>query len=319
MKPRILLTGKNGQLGGELQTLLLRFGETIALGHAELNLADPDAVRRIVRESRPALIVNAAAYTAVDQAESDEATAHAVNAVAPGILAEEAKKLGALLVHYSTDYVFDGSKGSPYDESDPPGPLSAYGRTKLAGEQAIQATGAAHLIFRTEWVYATRGRNFLLTILRLTTQREELRIVDDQLGAPTWSRMIAAATARILERHSPSLLAERSGVYHLTAAGQTTWYGFARAILEECADPSRLGPWFAEATGGRPLVTQRILPIATSDYPTPARRPLCSVLSNNKLRRTFAIELPDWRAQLHWAMSGDEADRLPDLASGGKR
>ena len=244
-------------------------------------------------------------------------TARTVNAEAPGILAEEAKTLGALLVHYSTDYVFDGSKGSPYEESDPPGPISAYGRTKLAGERAIQATGAAHLIFRTEWVYATRSRNFLLTILRLATQREELRIVDDQLGAPTWSRMIAAATARILERHTPSDLAERSGIYHLTAAGETTWYGFARAILEECADPARLGPWFAEATGGRPLIARHIVPIATSDYPTPARRPPYSLLSNDKLRRTFAIELPDWRTQLHWAMRGEETDHPLDLTSSG--
>jgi dTDP-4-dehydrorhamnose reductase len=318
MKPTILLTGKSGQVGGELLSLLPRIGETIAPGRADLDLADPAAIRRVVRELRPALIVNAAAYTAVDQAESEEARAHAVNAVAPGILAEEAKTLGVMLVHYSTDYVFDGAKRSPYEESDPTGPLGAYGRTKLAGEEAIRATGAAHLIFRTEWVYARTGRNFLLTILRLATQREELRIVSDQTGAPTWSRMIAAATVRILERCPASELAERSGIYHLTAAGETTWYGFARAILEECADPARLDPWFTQATAGRRLMAKSVLPIATLDYPTPAWRPPYSVLSNRKLRQTFALELPDWRAQLHRAMRGDEADLLPEPVAGAK-
>ena len=316
MKPAILLTGKSGQVGGALLSLLPRIGETFAPGHADLDLADPASIRRVVRELHPALIVNAAACTAVDQAESEEARAHAVNAVAPGILAEEAKALGAMLVHYSTDYVFDGSKRSPYEESDPTCPLGAYGRTKLAGEEAIRATGAAHLIFRTEWVYATAGRNFLLTILRLATQREELRIVSDQTGAPTWSRMIAAATARILERSPAAELAERSGIYHLTAAGETTWYGFARAILEESADSARLGPWFAQATAGRPLIAKSVLPITTLDYPTPARRPLYSVLSNRKLRQTFALKLPDWRAQLRRAMRGDEAELLPEPVAG---
>jgi dTDP-4-dehydrorhamnose reductase len=307
MPPAILLTGKSGQVGGELFPLLQRIGETIAPSHADLDLADPSSIRRVVRELRPSLIVNAAAYTAVDQAESDEPRAHAVNAVAPGVLAEEAKSLGALLVHYSTDYVFDGSQRSPYEETAPTSPLGAYGRSKLAGEEAIRSAGAAHLIFRTTWVYGTSGKNFLLTILRLASQREELRIVSDQTGAPTWSRAIASATATILRRFPPAALAERTGIYHLTAAGQTTWYDFARAILEDCADPALFGPWFAQATSGRPLIAKSILPISTADYPTPARRPAYSVLSNRKLLQTFALQFPDWRSQLRLALRGDAA------------
>ncbi len=198
MKPVILLTGKNGQVGCELLRLLPQLGELVAVGHNQLDLSKPADIRRIIQDVRPQLIVNAAAYTAVDQAERDETTAQAVNTEAPGLMAEEAKKIGAVLVHYSTDYVFDGAKRLPYDEADSANPINVYGKTKLAGEQAIRGSGVPHLIFRTSWVYATRGRNFLLTILRLATEREELRIVCDQTGAPTWGREIAVSTANTL-------------------------------------------------------------------------------------------------------------------------
>src|SRR6266446_8386438 len=198
MKPIILLTGKNGQVGGELLRLLPQLGEVVALGHDQLDLSNPSDIRRTIREVRPQLIVNAAAYTAVDQAETDETTAQAVNAQAPGLMAHEAKKIGAALIHYSTDYVFDGAKRIPYDEADSPNPMSVYGKTKFAGEEAIRASGVPHLIFRTAWVYATRGRNFLLTILRLATERKEIRIVSDQVGAPTCASEVAAATSKIL-------------------------------------------------------------------------------------------------------------------------
>src|SRR5216684_728615 len=198
MKPVILLTGKNGQVGAELLRLLPQLGEVVALGHDQLDLSNPTDISRTIREVRPQLIVNAAAYTAVDQAETDETTARAVNGEAPGLMAEEAKKIGAVLVHYSTDYVFDGTKKAPYDEIDSINPINVYGKTKFAGEEAIRGTGVPHLIFRTSWVYATRGRNFLLTILRLATEREELRIISDQVGAPTCASDVAAATSKIL-------------------------------------------------------------------------------------------------------------------------
>ncbi len=200
MNHKILLTGKNGQLGDDLRHVLSRLGDVVATDRQQFDLSRPDEIRKKIRELQPTLIVNAAAYTAVDQAEKDEAAARAINSQAPAIMAEEAKKIGAALVHYSTDYVFDGSKNSPYDEDDPPNPISVYGATKLAGEQAIRDSGVDHLIFRTAWVYSTRGKNFLLTILRLATQREELRIVRDQIGAPTWSREIAGATVKTLEQ-----------------------------------------------------------------------------------------------------------------------
>jgi len=304
MNLRSLLTGKNGQVGRELQSLLPRFGEVIALDRQQLDLAKPDDIRRVVREVQPGLIVNAAAYTAVDQAEKEEPAAQAINAEAPGVLAEEAKKIGAALVHYSTDYVFDGSKRTPYEEDDPPNPINAYGRTKLAGETAIRESGVAHLIFRTEWVYARQGRNFLITILRLATQREELRIVSDQVGAPTSSREIARATAeifaQIFESQSNSASwPEVSGTYHMSAAGETNWCEFANAILEEASHVDQSAAWIAKATGGHPLIAQRIIPIRSEEYPTPARRPAYSVLSNARLAQTFGVQLPDWRTQLH--------------------
>lgn len=304
----ILLTGKNGQIGFELKKILPRLGELIALDREDLDLSDSSETRRMVQELRPRLIVNAAAYTAVDQAETDQHAARALNAEAPAVLAEAARKVGAALVHFSTDYVFDGLKNSPYIEDDPTNPLSVYGKTKLAGEEAIRQIGVLHLIFRTAWVYGTRGRNFLLTILRLASQREELRIVGDQIGAPTWCREIAQATASILQNlsdASPSAmsLSDLSGTYHMTAAGSTTWFDFARAILDEGARTSPYVPWFADATSGRPLTIQRIVPITTAEYPTPAQRPAYSVLSNERLFRTFHVRLPDWRTQLHSAFS----------------
>jgi len=311
MKPKILLTGKNGQVGAELAMVLPQLGEVIALDHQQLDLSRPDDIRRTIQEIRPLLIVNAAAYTAVDQAEKEEAMAQSINADAPALMAQEAKKIGAGLVHYSTDYVFDGSKHSPYEENDPPNPISVYGKTKLAGEQAIQDAGLPHLIFRTAWVYATRGRNFLLTILRLASEREELRIVRDQIGAPTWCREIARGTALVLGRLSDNrkgalTLPEAGGIYHMSAAGVTTWYDFAQAILDEASHAPPNLPWLAAATGGRTLIAKRILPITTAEYPTPARRPAYSVLSNSRLAQRFGIRLTDWRTQLHSALTDSQ-------------
>jgi len=301
---RILLTGKNGQVGFELERRLARLGQVVAPGRGEMDLSDPDAVRRTLREAKPDLIVNAAAYTAVDRAEAEPERALAVNGVAPGILAEEAKRLGAALIHYSTDYVFDGSKGAPYTEEDEPRPISAYGRTKLAGERAIEAVDIPHLILRTSWVYGARGSNFLLTILRLAKERDELAIVDDQIGAPTWSRAIAAATGTILEYlgwNQPAFhdaCAAKRGTYNLTAAGQTSWHGFAAAILAHAAS----------APPGTPFCLEQapvLKPITTEQYPTPAQRPRYSVLSNAKLQRTFGVAMPDWKSSLADCMSSE--------------
>src|SRR5258708_4836808 len=268
MKLTILLTGKTGQLGSELDRLLPKLGEVIAPDRKDLDLREPEKIRQIMRDARPQLVVNAAAYTAVDAAETDQPNALAVNTEAPRMLAVEAKKLGAMLVHFSTDYVFDGSKKAPYVETDPPNPLNAYGKTKLTGEQAIRDSGAAHLIFRTSWVYATHGRNFLLTILRLATEREELKIVGDQVGAPTCAFDLAEATMRIVAgiiagTKSQLTFPEASGTYHMTAAGQTTWYEFANAILDEALRAPEDLPWLASATNGRPLIARPLLPIAT--------------------------------------------------------
>jgi len=314
VKPKILLTGKNGQVGAELARLLPPLAEVIALDRRDLDLSKPDEIRRMIREHCPQIIVNAAAYTAVDLAEKEEELALAINGHAPSVMAEEAKKIGAALVHYSTDYVFDGSKSSPYDENDPPSPLSAYGRTKLAGERAIESIGVPHLIFRTEWVYATVGRNFLLTILRLATQREELRIVRDQTGCPTWCRDIAAATTKVLAQliekdpqNPAAAIAAVSGAYHMTSAGQTTWHEFATAILEEGAQVPATTPWFRAATGGKPLIARRVVPITTSEYPTPARRPAYSVLSNVRISLVFGLQMPDWRTSLHSAFAAGKS------------
>ncbi len=272
---RILIAGKNGQIGWELQRTLGALGEVTALGRAEMDLSKPDAVRARIREIKPDIIVNAAAYTAVDKAESEPDLAMAVNGVAPGIMVEEAKRLGALLVHYSTDYVFDGTKSSPYTEEDSPNPLSVYGKTKLAGERAVAASGADYLILRTGWVYSTRGKNFLLTILRLAAERPELKVVGDQQGAPTWARDIAETTARVLDEPK-----ETSGLFHLSASGATSWFGFATEILRISGQ------------------TTPVRSIPSSEYPTPAARPANSVLDNTKFRTSFGLELPAWQSSL---------------------
>jgi len=311
MKPAILLTGVNGQVGHEINALLPRVGTVTALGREQLDLTRPDDIRRIIRNAEPDIIVNPAAYTAVDKAETDEAVARAINSRALAVMAEVAKEIGALLVHYSTDYVFDGSKTTPYSEDDPKNPQNIYGRTKLEGEQAIQKSGAAHLILRTAWVYGTRGRNFLLTILRLATQREELKIVSDQIGAPTSSSAIAGATMEILAKlygheTKPPDLQKLSGVYHLTAAGETSWHQFAKAIVENASKDGPKLPWLAVATNNLPLIARRILPITTNEYPTPARRPAYSVLSNARLAKIFQVQLPDWRTQLGSLFTGPQ-------------
>lgn len=244
-----------------------------------------------MREQRPDVVVNAAAYTAVDKAEEEPDLAMAVNATAPGILAEETKRIGALLVHYSTDYVFDGEKNAPYTEDDAPKPINVYGKTKLAGEQAILAVGTPHLILRTSWVYGARGKNFLLTILRLARERPELKIVNDQTGAPTWSRMIAEATAQILVKIYPANTAyvsrtpNLSGIYHLTGSGDTTWFDFADAILKDAAHLI-------------PGPSARLMPISTADYPLPAKRPRNSLMSNRKLGDVFGLAMPSWQDML---------------------
>lgn len=290
----ILLTGANGQVGWELRRALSPLGQVAAVDSKAMDLADPDAIRRVLAEVRPRLIVNPAAYTAVDKAEAEPHLARKVNAEAPGLLAEVAAKTGALLVHYSTDYVFDGSGDAPWKEDDPTGPLNVYGATKLAGEQAIAATGCRHLIFRTSWVYGARGANFLLTMGRLMRERPELKIVADQVGAPTWCRGLADATAHVLAQWlSPARGADKPepwGVYHMTHGGETSWHGFAQAILE------------LEGLEAPP----RLLPIPSGDYPTPARRPLNSRLDNGKLERTFGIRLPAWRTALKLCL--DKAD-----------
>jgi dTDP-4-dehydrorhamnose reductase len=303
MKPTILLTGKSGQLGSELNRLLPKLGEVIAPERNELDLREPEKIREIMRNVKPQVVVNAAAYTAVDAAETDEAAASAINAEAPRLLALEAKKLDALLIHFSTDYVFDGSKTSPYLETDSPHPINAYGRTKLAGEEAIRNSGAAHLIFRTSWVYSTHGRNFLLTILRLATQREELQVVADQVGTPTCAFDLANATTNVLagiiaKTKGDFISPEFSGTYHMTAAGQTTWYEFAKAILEEKSKAHQDLPWLTSATNGRSIIARRVQPISTEEFHSAIRRPAYSVLSNARLLQRFGTTLPEWRLQL---------------------
>lgn len=285
MSLRILLTGGTGQVGWELQRSLACLGEVRAPGRQDLDLTHVASIRQTVRDWRPDLIVNPAAHTAVDKAEAEPELAAAINATAPGILAEEAAKLGALLVHYSTDYVFDGSKATPYVEDDAANPLNVYGRTKFAGEAAVRANNPKHLILRTSWVYGRRGGNFLLTMLRLMRERPELKIVADQIGAPTWSRLIAEATGQMLAQClGPNKRPDFApwGTYHLTCAGETSWHGFAQAIAEL----------------GRIEPAAKLTSIPSSDYPTPARRPANSRLSNTKLATTFGLALPDWRRAL---------------------
>lgn len=303
MTRRILLTGKTGQVGSELLQVLPKLGEVVAPGRGELDLSRAEDIRRVVRETRPELIVNAAAYTAVDTAESHGDEARLLNSVAPGVLAEEAGKIGAGILHYSTDYVFDGTKRTPYVETDATGPLGVYGRTKLDGEKAVAESGAPYVILRTAWVYATRGKNFLLTVLRLAAEREELRIVGDQIGAPTLAREIAAGTMQVLE--NSRAFEEKGGVYHLTAGGETSWHGFALAIVDAACEIERKPDWMSAATGGRELSVKMVNAITTAEYPTPAQRPAFSVLSNDRLREAFGVLLPDWREQLHGVFRAD--------------
>ena len=282
---KILLIGKNGQVGWELCRTLAPLAEVMAVDYPEINLTDTPALRQFVAGTRPAVVVNAAAYTAVDKAETETELCRQVNAVAPGVLAGAAKKTGALMVHYSTDYIFDGTKTSPYVETDAPNPLGAYGRSKLEGDRAVKASGADHLIFRLCWVYGARGQNFMLTMQRLAREREKLRVVDDQFGCPTWSRMIAEATALALEQVMAG--ADRSaynGEYHLAASGYTSWHGFASRIIE----------WMPEAERKCRAVER----IATPEYPTPAKRPAYSVLDCGKLQKTFGLRLPNWETSL---------------------
>ncbi|WP_223462490.1 MULTISPECIES: dTDP-4-dehydrorhamnose reductase [unclassified Pseudomonas] len=280
---KVLINGQHGQVSHELQRRLGAVGELIVLGRDQLDLAQPDQIRRQVQSVRPDLIINAAAHTAVDLAESEPQSAFAINAVAPGILAEEALALDIPLIHYSTDYVFDGTKVGPYNEDDTPNPLGVYGKSKLAGEQAIRDVQGKHLILRTSWVYSTHGRNFLLTMQRLLQEKPELRVVADQIGAPTWAGTIANSTLALIERWQANEVANW-GTYHLTAQGETSWFGFAQAIGE------------ALRQQGKPCAN--LFPIPSSDYPTPAARPLNSRLDCSRLQRDWGVSQPDWQTAL---------------------
>lgn len=288
----ILLVGNVGQIGWELQRCLPTLGKLTAVDRPTIELSNEDSIRQIVRQHSPDLIINASAYTAVDKAEEEPDLARAVNATAPAVLAEEAKRLGAAFITYSTDYVFDGSKSGAYTETDQPHPLSVYGKTKLEGDLAVQAAGGSHIIFRTSWVYGARGKNFLLTMLKLLREREVLKIVDDQIGAPTWSRSIAEATAQIIaqqlrvsiSRPGTSLgdrFVDVSGVYNMTAGQKTSWFGFTQWMAHYLSSVGKNG-------------LARLVPIGSEEYPTPAKRPRNSILDNSKLRERFGVQLPDW-------------------------
>ncbi|MBB5445163.1 MULTISPECIES: dTDP-4-dehydrorhamnose reductase [unclassified Paraburkholderia] len=291
-KRTILVTGVNGQVGYELARTLQGLGNVVAVDRSRLDLSNLDQIRAVVRDVRPALIVNPAAYTAVDKAEEERDLAMRVNGEAPGVLAEEAKKLGAALIHYSTDYVFNGTKEDAYVEDDPTDPQNVYGRSKLAGEQAIAASGVNHLVLRTSWVYGTRGKNFLLTMLRLGADRPELKVVADQFGAPTWCNTIAALSAHLCAQSfaaedGAKWWDERSGIYHLCAGDSTSWHGFASAIFEFADLPNR----------------PNTLPIPAADYPTPAKRPTNSRMSNDKLARVFGLAAPHWKDALRLCLT----------------
>ncbi len=284
---KILLFGKNGQVGWELQRSLAPLGELIALDRNSQtycgDLCDLTGIANTIKTLNPDVIVNAAAYTAVDKAESEATLAHLINAEAPYVLAEEAKKCGAWLVHYSTDYVFDGSGNQPWREDDVVNPLSIYGKTKLAGEQAIQTSGTQYLIFRTSWVYAARGNNFAKTMLKLAREREQLSVINDQVGTPTSAELIADATAHAIRMTQQT--ADISGIYHLASAGETTWYDYALHVFRYARQH------------GEALKTAEVnvKPIPTNQYPTPARRPLNSRLNTDKLHTTFDLQMPCWQ------------------------
>jgi dTDP-4-dehydrorhamnose reductase len=283
---KILLTGKNGQLGFELQRALAPLGEVVAVGTQDCNLADADALRELVRRVAPDVIVNPAAYTAVDKAESDEATARAVNAVAPAILGEEGAKLGALVLHYSTDYVFDGTKQGAYTESDMPAPQSVYGRTKLDGELGLAAANPRHLILRTSWVVGAHGGNFAKTMLRLAGERDKLTVVADQFGAPTPAALLADVSAHLVREYARARsVGFPYGTYHVASGGETSWHGYAQFVIGE-----------ALAAGKALKATvDAVAPLATEQYPTPARRPLNSRLDTTRFRTTFDLRLPPWQ------------------------
>lgn len=295
---KILLTGGNGQVGWELQRSLACLGEVLAPGREALDMRQPEQLRAAVLALKPHWIVNAAAYTAVDRAEAERDLAYAVNSEAPRVLAEAAAECGAALIHYSTDYVFDGSGNTPFGEDAPVKPLNVYGASKAAGEAAIRAVHDRHLIFRTSWVYGRRGRNFLLTMQRLLRERPELKIVADQMGAPTWARPIAEATAlTIAQIDSPARGADRPapwGTYHLSNGGATSWFGFAEAIRAAMIEQGAAANALAKLT-----------PIPSSEYPTPAPRPLNSRLANAKLGQVFGLQLRDWRVALGQALGGE--------------
>jgi len=293
---RILLLGRDGQIGWELQRSLLPQGEVVAVGHPEIDLTDFKKLKELVQNVKPQIILNAAAYTNVELAESEPEQALAVNGTAPGILAEEAKALQALLIHYSTDYVFDGEKGSPYIESDRPNPINMYGKSKLIGEQSIQQVGGAYLILRTSWVYSLRKKCFVTNLLAWARKNQTLRIVTDQVSNPTWCRMLAVATARILEgtSHSINRLKERSGLYHLAGSGYTSRFDFARAIL-------------ANLPADFPSLVERILPASTQDFHDQARRPKFSALNTNKFSQLFPVEIPAWEHSLQLALGDPSA------------
>jgi dTDP-4-dehydrorhamnose reductase len=282
---RILVPGKTGQVGWELQSALAPLGTVIALDPDQMDLAKPDSIRHAIRDAKPEIIVNAAGYTFVDKAESEPELAMQVNGVAPGVMAEEAKRLGAILIHYSTDYVFDGELDRPYSEDDPPNPVNAYGKTKLAGERAIEAVGGHYLILRSSWIYSARGSNFVLTVLRLAREKPELTMVDDQTGSPTWARALAKATAELLRRKE--LITRHSGVYHLAAGGHTSRYEFTRAIIDIMKEAS-----------GIPNGWASVKPTTSDQFPLPARRPRRPVMSIEKIKRVFGIEMPRWDEQI---------------------
>jgi dTDP-4-dehydrorhamnose reductase len=294
---KIVIVGRNGQLAWEANQRFQGVGEVVCIGRPELDLTNIGGVRAEIRRIRPSVLVNTAAYTAVDQAESEPDVAMKINSEAPAVMAEEMKRLGGQFITYSTDYVFDGKKASPYNESDPTAPLNVYGASKLSGERAVEGIGGSYLIFRTSWVYGARGKNFLKTILKLAAERPELRIVDDQVGAPTCSRDLADATRKIIEQLAAQsssarisigeALGDRRGIYHMTAAGSVSWCGFATAILEE------MGKRGLSKAG-----LAKIVPIPASEYPTPAARPQNSRLCNDKLKNTFGVKLPPWRESL---------------------
>lgn len=279
---RVLITGKNGQLGWALARSFARHAEVHAFDRDALNLADSDAIRRCCRDIKPTLILNAGAYTAVDRAEQEPKLAMQINGEAPRIFAEEANRLGAALIHYSTDYVFAGDASVPYQEDDPPAPQNMYGKTKLAGEQAVCEVADRFLLYRTSWVYAARRQNFFLTMLRLARERVELRVVADQIGSPTWVETLADFTLAALDKQGHLAIAD--GIYHISANGHTSWHAFAEAIFAAIPDPDR--------------TVKRVVPISTAEFPTPAKRPAFSVLSNQKIEFATQRRVPDWQEQL---------------------